>query len=80
MTPKPTPQTRREILGKIEQRLEYICGEIEAERISYGEIHELQSLADHIGPDDVVLREWAGLPETPYLIGKQALNARRNKP
>lgn len=44
-------------------RLEYLRGEIEAERISYGEIHELQSLAAHIAPDDVVLRQWAGLPE-----------------
>lgn len=48
----------------IKKRLEYLRGEIEAERISYGEIAELQSLADHIDPDDVLLLEWAGVPET----------------
>lgn len=47
----------------IKERLEYLRGEIEAERISYDEIAELQSLADHIDPEDVVLREWAGIPE-----------------
>lgn len=45
------------------QRLEYIRGEIEAERISYAEIHELQSLAIHIHPNDVLLLQWAGVPE-----------------
>lgn len=45
------------------RRLEYLRGEIEAERISYGEIAELQGLAEHIDPSDVVLREWAGIPE-----------------
>lgn len=48
---------------KIKQRLEYLRGEIEHERISYGEIAELQALADHIEDDDVVLLEWAGVPE-----------------
>ena len=47
----------------IKKRLEYLRGEIKAERISYGEIAELQSLADHIDPDDVRLLEWAGVPE-----------------
>ena len=47
----------------IQERLEYLRGEIEAERISYAEIAELQSLAEYIAPDDVVLREWAGVPE-----------------
>ena len=45
------------------KRLEYLRGEIEAERISYDEIHELQSLADHIEADDVLLLQWAGVPE-----------------
>lgn len=45
------------------QRLEYLRGEIEAERISYGEIHELQTLAEYIEPGDVQLLEWAGVPE-----------------
>jgi hypothetical protein len=48
---------------KIKDRLEYLRGEIVAERISYGEIAELQSLADHIEPGDVLLLEWAGVPE-----------------
>ena len=44
-------------------RLEYLRGEILAERISYGELAELQSLAEYIKPDDVLLLEWAGVPE-----------------
>lgn len=48
---------------EIKARLEYLRGEIEAERISYGELAELQSLAKYIEPDDVQLREAAGLPE-----------------
>ena len=47
----------------IKERLEYLRGEIEAERISYGEISELQSLAEYIEPGDMVLLEWAGVPE-----------------
>lgn len=47
----------------ITARLEYLRGEIQAERISYGEIAELQSLAGHIEPGDVQLLEWAGVPE-----------------
>ena len=47
----------------IQERLEYLRGEIEAERISYGEIEELQSLAEYIEPGDVLLLEWAGVPE-----------------
>lgn len=45
------------------ERLEYLRGEIRAERISYGEIAELQDLAAEIDPDDVELLEWAGVPE-----------------
>ncbi len=44
-------------------RLEYLRGEIEAERISYGEIAELQGLVEFIEPGDVLLLEWAGVPE-----------------
>ncbi len=47
----------------IAERLEYLRNEIQAERISYDEIHELQSLAEHIEPGDVLLLEWAGVPE-----------------
>lgn len=50
-------------MNDIEERLEYLRGEIEAERISYGELAELQDLAEHIQPDDVVLLQWAGVPE-----------------
>lgn len=47
----------------IKARLEYLRGELRAERISYGEIAELQSLAPHIDPSDVELLEAAGVPE-----------------
>ena len=47
------------------ERFEYLRGEIEAERISYSEIAELQSLVPYIDPSDVVLLEWAGVPEFP---------------
>lgn len=47
----------------IKQRLEQLRQAIEAENISYGEISELQALADHIDKDDVLLLEWAGVPE-----------------
>ena len=50
----------------MENRLEYLRQEILAERISYGEICELQALANDIDQKDIedpLLREWAGLPE-----------------
>jgi len=47
----------------IKARLEYLRGEIIAERISYGELAELQDLAKYIDPDDTLLLEWAGVPE-----------------
>lgn len=47
----------------IKERLEYLRGELRAERISYGELAELQSLAAHIEPGDVELLEAAGVPE-----------------
>lgn len=56
MKTKHTAQT-------IMNRLEYLRGELRAERISYGELHELQSLAGHIQPGDVELLEAAGVPE-----------------
>ena len=48
---------------RIKARLEYIRKEIKTERISDGEIAELRSMAGHIEPGDVVLLEWAGVPE-----------------
>lgn len=49
----------------IKTRLEYLRGELRAERISTGELIELQSLAQHIEPGDVELLEAAGVPEFP---------------
>ena len=50
-------------MKKIKARLEYLRREIKAERISYEEIAELQSLAKCIDSGDVLLLEWAGVPE-----------------
>lgn len=49
--------------GEIAARLDYLRGEIKAERISYDELAELRTLAEHIPTDDVTLREWAGICE-----------------
>ena len=48
---------------QIKTRLEYLRKELRAERISYGELFELQSLAEYIEPGDVELLEAAGVPE-----------------
>jgi hypothetical protein len=53
----------RNKLTKIEARLEELRVEIKAERISMGEIIELQSLAKFIDSDDVELLQWAGVEE-----------------
>ena len=45
------------------ERLEYLRSELRAERISWGELHELQSLVEFIDPDDVELLEAAGVDE-----------------
>ena len=49
---------------QIKNRLEYLRNELRAERISYGELFELQSLAKYILPEDTELLEAAGVPET----------------
>jgi hypothetical protein len=49
----------------IKQRLEEIRIEIREERISIGEIIELQSLIEHIDSGDVELLQWAGVREFP---------------
>jgi hypothetical protein len=45
-------------------RLEYLRGELRAERISYGELAELQGLAGYIEAGDTELLEPAGVPES----------------
>jgi hypothetical protein len=50
-------------MEEIKKRLEYLRQELRAERISYGELAELQSLAEHIEEGDVELLEAAGVPE-----------------
>ena len=52
--------------NKFKERLEYLRGELEAERISYGELAELQELVEYIEPGDVQLLEAAGVPEETY--------------
>lgn len=49
------------VLNEIAARLADIRRSIEEERISYGEIAELQDLAPYIDPDDQELMMWAGL-------------------
>jgi len=53
----------KEVSQDIIKRLEYLRGELRDECISYGEIAELQLLADHIQADDVELLQAAGVPE-----------------
>ena len=48
---------------EIKKRLEEIRKEIRKEKISYGEIAELQGLAEYIEDNDVELLEWAGVEE-----------------
>ena len=45
------------------KRLEQLREEIREERISTGEIAELESLKKYIDPSDVELLQWAGVPE-----------------
>ena len=47
----------------MKERLEYLRQELRAERISYGELAELQSLVTYIDSDDVELLEAAGVNE-----------------
>ena len=54
----------------IEEKLAYLRGEIEAERISQGELLELQSLVEHIDPSDVMLLEWAGVPDVGHVAAR----------
>ena len=45
------------------RRLEHLRAELRAERISYSELAELQSLKEYIDSSDVELLEAAGVPE-----------------
>jgi len=65
---------------EIKKRLEYIRKELRAERISYGELAELQSLAKHIDPSDVELLEAAGVPEFPDDDSKEKGGRMKNTP
>jgi hypothetical protein len=47
----------------IKKRLEYLRKQIRNENISYGEIAELQGLAQYIDKEDVELLQWAGVEE-----------------
>jgi hypothetical protein len=49
--------------AEISERLEYLRQELRAERISMGELIELQGLAKHIEPGDLELLEAAGVSE-----------------
>lgn len=48
---------------QIKSRLSYLRTELRKERISYGELVELQSLIPYIDKEDTELLEAAGVPE-----------------
>jgi len=50
-------------MKNIKKRLEYLRQEVRQERISYGELIELESLKNHIDLNDVELLEAVGVPE-----------------
>jgi len=54
---------RRVFVFQVKERLEYLRQELRAERISYGELVELQSLVKYIDDGDVELLEAAGVKE-----------------
>lgn len=64
----------REVYGRVDFLVTPIAGSGQvwkAERsISYGELAELQDLAEHIDPGDAELLEAAGIPEQPEQVGK----------
>lgn len=53
---------------QIRARLEELRAVLRSESISYGEMAELQSLAEFIEPGDVELLEPAGVPEFPETV------------
>ena len=63
-------------MSDVTEALDYLRGEIEAERISMGEIIYLQGMAEEgLIPDhDLVLLQWANVPED----GEERAAASRN--
>lgn len=49
----------------IEQEIATIRADIEAGCVSYSQLARLEELSDYIPRDDVLLLEWAGVPELP---------------
>lgn len=68
-------------LEDVKARLEYLRGELRGERISYGELLELQTLASYIEDGDVELLEAAGVEEypEPYLTIEEIKEANADK-
>lgn len=58
-------EAKKKCVPHEQRRLAYLRTQIEAECISMEELHELQGLAKYIDPSDVLLLEWAGVPEFP---------------
>jgi hypothetical protein len=48
---------------EIKETLESIRQSIKNENVSYEELAELENLKKYIHPEDVLLREWAGIDE-----------------
>jgi len=63
MVPQRQPMGRKINRCNMKERLEYLRQELRAERISLGELIELQSLVPHIDKNDVELLEAAGVEE-----------------
>ena len=58
---------------QIKKRLEYLRKELRAERISYGELAELESLKEYIEPGDIELLQAAGVEVFP-LTNNEKMN------
>lgn len=52
-------------MANAKERLEYLRQQINDQCISMDELYELESLKNEIEPGDVLLLEWAGVPEFP---------------
>jgi hypothetical protein len=64
----------------IKERLEYLRGELRAERLGWAELAELQSLAPHIDRGDVELLEAAGVPEQKPTVSLTVKEDEKGKP